>query len=93
MVKKQGYKGVHIKNPLLIHDGGRSYNINSMVVEGSLEIGEPFEIKDFIWLAMDKKILTWDNFQKRSWVGPSRCYYVQKQWGICRSFVCQLFIF
>jgi hypothetical protein len=32
-----------------------------------------YKIKLFIWLALERKILTWDSLQKRGWVGPSIC--------------------
>jgi hypothetical protein len=31
------------------------------------------KIKLFSWLMMEGKILTWDNLQRRGWVGPSVC--------------------
>jgi hypothetical protein len=32
------------------------------------------KIKLFIWLAMENKILTWDNLQGRGWEGPNICH-------------------
>jgi hypothetical protein len=31
------------------------------------------KIKLFMWLALENKILTWDNLRKRGWEGPSVC--------------------
>ena len=33
----------------------------------------PRKICCFIWLALQNKILTWDNLQKRGWTGPGVC--------------------
>jgi hypothetical protein len=32
------------------------------------------KIKLFMWLALENKILTWDNLIKEGWEGPSLCY-------------------
>ena len=32
------------------------------------------KIKKFIWLAAERKFLTWDTLQLRGWEGPSHCY-------------------
>jgi hypothetical protein len=32
------------------------------------------KIKKFIWLAAERKFITWDTLQLRGWEGPSRCY-------------------
>jgi hypothetical protein len=37
------------------------------------------KIKLFIWLAMENKILTWDNLQQKGWEGPSRCQLCKKE--------------
>jgi hypothetical protein len=34
----------------------------------------PQKIKLFVWLAVENKILTWKNLQKRGWVGPGICH-------------------
>jgi hypothetical protein len=31
------------------------------------------KIKLFLWLALENKILTWENLRKRGWEGPSFC--------------------
>jgi ribonuclease HI len=31
------------------------------------------KIKLFMWLAVENKILTWNNLQHRGWIGPGRC--------------------
>ena len=33
----------------------------------------PKKISCFFWLALSNKLLTWDNLQKRGWIGPSIC--------------------
>jgi hypothetical protein len=33
----------------------------------------PLKIKLFVWLLLEKKILTWENLTKRGFEGPSRC--------------------
>ena len=33
----------------------------------------PQKLKCFIWLAINRKINTWDNLHKRGWIGPDRC--------------------
>ena len=33
----------------------------------------PRKISCFVWLALMNKLLTWDNLQKRGWIGPSIC--------------------
>jgi hypothetical protein len=33
----------------------------------------PLKIKLFVWLLLEKKILTWENLSKRGFEGPSRC--------------------
>jgi hypothetical protein len=33
-----------------------------------------YKLKLFIWLALENKILTWDNLRKRGWAGPSICF-------------------
>jgi ribonuclease HI len=37
------------------------------------------KIKLFIWLAVENKILTWDNLQGRGWEGPNICYLCFKE--------------
>jgi hypothetical protein len=36
------------------------------------------KVKILLWLALEKKILTWDKGLKREWVGPGRC-------ALCRA--------
>jgi hypothetical protein len=38
----------------------------------------PLKIKLFIWLAVENKILSWDNLQQKGWEGPSRCQLCKK---------------
>ena len=33
----------------------------------------PKKISCFVWLAVSNKLLTWDNLQRRGWIGPSVC--------------------
>jgi len=33
----------------------------------------PNKQKVLLWLALEKKILTWDNGLKKGWVGPKKC--------------------
>ena len=33
----------------------------------------PLKAKLTLWLTLNNKLLTWDNLQKRGWIGPSRC--------------------
>jgi len=33
----------------------------------------PLRCKITLWLAMNNKLLTWDNGVKRGWYGPNRC--------------------
>jgi hypothetical protein len=33
----------------------------------------PYKIKLFTWLVVENKLLTWENLQKRGWIGPSIC--------------------
>jgi hypothetical protein len=33
----------------------------------------PLKVKIMLWLAIENRILTWDNGMKRGWTGPSRC--------------------
>ena len=33
----------------------------------------PKKISCFVWLALSNKLLTWDNLQRRGWIGPSVC--------------------
>jgi hypothetical protein len=33
----------------------------------------PLKMKTFMWLALANIVLTWDNRQKRNWVGPGKC--------------------
>jgi hypothetical protein len=47
-----------------------------MVVEVHLGPKDPYQIKILLWMAMDNKILTWDNGWKRGWCGPNRCSFV-----------------
>jgi hypothetical protein len=37
------------------------------------------KIKLFTWLALENKILTWDNLQGRGWEGPNICYLCLKE--------------
>lgn len=37
------------------------------------------KIKLFMWLVHHKKILTWENIQKRGVLGPSRCQFFEAQ--------------
>ena len=46
--------------PLLVN------NIHSLIWTSSL----PTKIGCFIWLVMENKILTWDNLQRKGWIGP-----------------------
>ena len=41
----------------------------------------------FVWLVLANKLLTWDNEQKRSWVGPGRCILCKKEESIYHLFV------
>ena len=33
----------------------------------------PIKAEITLWLTLNNKLLTWDNLQKRGWIGPSRC--------------------
>ena len=33
----------------------------------------PLKAKLTLWMTLNNNILTWDNLQKRGWIGPSRC--------------------
>ena len=33
----------------------------------------PFKAKLTLWLTLNKRVLTWDNLQKREWIGPNLC--------------------
>ena len=33
----------------------------------------PLKAKITLWLTLNNKLLTWDNLQKRGWIGPNRC--------------------
>ena len=33
----------------------------------------PLKDKLTLWLNLNNKLLTWDNLQKRGWIGPNRC--------------------
>jgi hypothetical protein len=37
------------------------------------KLENPLKAKIFMWLALENKILTWDNCQKRNMQGPRRC--------------------
>jgi hypothetical protein len=39
----------------------------------------PLKIKLFIWLAVENKILSWDNLQLKGWEGPSSCHLCKKE--------------
>ena len=44
------------------------------MVAGSLEVQFPNEVKDFVWLLLIKKSLTWDVSRVKGRDGPGRCY-------------------
>ena len=33
----------------------------------------PLNAKLTLWLTLNNKLLTWDNLQRRGWIGPNRC--------------------
>ena len=33
----------------------------------------PLNAKLTLWLTVNNKLLTWDNLQRRGWIGPNRC--------------------
>ena len=71
-------------------------NIHSLIWTSSL----PTKIGCFIWLVMENKILTWDNLQRKKWIGPGFCalrgdgvdcvQHILSSCSVWREFICHL---
>lgn len=52
-------------------------------------VNAPQKVMIFIWLATNSSIMTWDNLQKRGWIGPgvSCAENTKSQSNMCYIFV------
>jgi len=48
----------------------------------------PQKIKLFAWLLIEDKLLTWNNLQKRGWVGPRFCHLSKDMGNLELIFLC-----
>jgi len=61
-----------VKNAYIkLNDGG----IHCPFATAVWKVNTPLKIKGFLWLVVNRAILTWDNLKKKGWQGPSVCHF------------------